>query len=77
MFLKLKMNISKHHYFGMILISISILALYIIININNFNSANRVNDIVIPNISNLIIYCPFCFFLVKSKEYMEKYFILP
>ena len=73
----LKTNISKHHYFGMFLITVSILALYIILNIQHMKNADIMSDIIIPNILNLFAYCPFCFFLVKSKEYMEKYFISP
>ena len=73
----LKTHISKHHYFGMIIITVSILALYVILNINQFKEADIMNSIVIPNLANLVAYCPFCFYLVLSKQFMEKYFISP
>ena len=33
------------------------------------------NDFLYPTILNFIVYCPFCYFLVKGKSYIEKYFI--
>lgn len=70
-------KIYSHHFFSMILITISIIGLYIILMINFIkNNEFRIwNDLIFPNLLNFIFYCVFCFFLVKSKIYIEKYFI--
>lgn len=70
-------KIYSHHFFSMILITISIIGLYIILMINFIkNNEFRIwNDFIFPNLLNFIFYCVFCFFLVKGKIYIEKYFI--
>ena len=69
-------KVYSHHFFSMILITISIMALYILVMIKKINEGWDVrNDFLYPTILNFIVYCPFCYFLVKGKSYIEKYFI--
>ena len=70
-------KIYAHHFFSMILITISILDIYILLIIKyiNNNNYNSFNDFILPTLLNLFAYCPFCFYLVLSKYYIEKYFI--
>lgn len=68
----------SHHFFSMILITISILGIYIILiikHINNNSDYSSLNDFILPTITNFIVYCIFCLCLIKAKSYVEKYFI--
>ena len=70
-------RIYSHHFFSVILITISIIGLYIILMINFIkNNEYRIwNDFIFPNLLNFIFYFVFCYFIVKGKFYIEKYFI--
>ena len=68
-----------HHLFSMIIITVSILCLYILL-IFSFIANNDWDiwrDILIPTIINFIVYFIFCFDLIIAKFYIEKYFISP
>jgi hypothetical protein len=74
-------KIYSHHLFSMILITISIISLYIILLIqyieNNKNEHFEIwNNILFPTLLNFIAYCLYCYCLIKAKYIMEKYFIL-
>ena len=75
----LKKKSFAHHYFSMILISIGIIGLFILIVITSIKDDGLTwewwKDFFLPTILNLVVYCPFCFFLVLTKYYMEKYFL--
>ena len=73
-------KIYSHHLFSMILITISIVSLYIILLIqyieDNKNGHFKIwNNIFFPTILNFIAYCLYCYCLIKAKYIMEKYFI--
>lgn len=70
-------KIYSHHCFSMILITVSIFALYILLIIKYMDlyDCDIPSDIIYPSLLNLVVYGPFCFFLVKGKAYIEKYFI--
>ena len=72
-------KIYTHHLLSMILISISILGLYILLIIKfleyESNNLDVLRDIVFPTVLNFIVYLLFCYQLVKAKYYIEKYFI--
>ena len=69
-------KVYSHHFFSMILITISIIALYILVLIKHINEKwDPFKDFLFPTILNFVVYCPFCYFLVKGKSYIEKYFI--
>ena len=72
-------KIYSHHLFSMIIISLSILGLYILLLIKFFgdeiNDFNVLRDIIFQTILNFIVYLIFCYQLVKAKYYIEKYFI--
>ena len=71
-------KIYSHHFFSMIIITISIISIYVILIINfiqNNDNWDAWKDFIFPTLLNFIVYCPFCFFLVKGKSYMEKYFV--
>ena len=72
-------KIYSHHFLSMIIITISILGIYIILIIQYISKNNgnydSFKDFIFPTILNFIVYCPFCYFLIKSKKYIEKYFI--
>ena len=77
-FLILGNKIYSHHFFSMIIITISIISIYIILIINfiqNNDNWDAWKDFAFPTLLNFIVYCPFCFFLVKGKSYIEKYFV--
>ena len=62
----------------MTIITIGITGIYIIYiveYINKNHDFNRFNEFIFPTILNFIVYCTFCFFLIKGKNYIEKYFI--
>ena len=68
----------KHHFFSMMLITIGILGIYILLiikYIKNKDNYSPYSDFIFPTLLNLIIYCPFCYYLVLSKTFIEKYFI--
>ncbi len=68
----------SHHLFSMILITISIISLYVILiikNIINNDNWNAWKDFFFSTILCIIIYCFYCYCLVLAKYYMEKYFI--
>ena len=68
----------SHHFFSMIIITISIISIYVILIINfiqNNDNWDAWKDFIFPTLLNFIAYCPFCFFLVKGKSYIEKYFV--
>ena len=70
--------IYSHHFFSMIIITISIISIYIILFLNfiqNNDNWEAWKDFIFPTLLNFIAYCPFCFFLVKGKSYIEKYFV--
>ncbi len=80
-FILLRIKIYSHHLFSMILITISIIALYIILIIqyienNKEEHFDTWNNIFFPTLLNFIAYCFFCYCLIKTKYLMEKYFIL-
>ena len=71
-------KIYSHHFFSMIIITISIISIYVILIINfiqNNDNWDVWKDFIFPTLLNFIVYCPFCFFLVKGKSYIEKYFV--
>ena len=71
-------KIYKHHFFSMMFITIGILGIYILLiikYIKNKGNYSSFNDFIFPNLLNLIIYCPFCYYLVLSKNFIEKYFV--
>lgn len=71
-------KIYSHHFFSMIFISLSIIVLYIILTIDyisNTEDWNAWRDFIFPTLLNFIVYCLFCYCLVKAKFYVEKYFI--
>ena len=72
-------KIYSHHFFSMILITISIIGLYILLIIKfiEFNDWDAWRDFIFPTILNFIVYFFFCFYLIKSKSYIDKYFISP
>ena len=75
-------KIYKHHLFAMLIITISIFAIYILlikkyIELKGREGVSPLKDFIIPTLLNLLVYCPFCLFLVQSKEYIEKYFVSP
>jgi hypothetical protein len=49
----------------------------VIIKFIEFNDWNAWRDFIFPTILNFIVYFVFCFYLIKSKSYIEKYFISP
>lgn len=69
----------SHHLFSMILITIGILALYILLIIQYIDKNDDYdawNDFIFPTLLNFIVYCIFCYCLIKTKYFMEKYFII-
>ena len=73
-------KVYAHHFFSMILITISILGIYILSIVKYIDMKGGsviLRDFVYPSLLNLIVYCPFCFYLVLGKSYVEKYFISP
>ena len=71
-------KIYKHHFFSMMFITIGILGIYILLiikYIKNKGNYSSFNDFIFPTLLNLIIYCPFCYYLVLSKNFIEKYFV--
>ena len=71
-------KIYSHHFFSMILITISIIGVYILLIIKYIEDNPNWNPwyaIIFPTIFNFIAYLFFCFYLIKSKVYIEKYFI--
>ena len=72
-------KIYSHHFFSMILITISIIGLYILLIIKFIenNEWDAWRDFIFPTILNFIVYFFFCFYLIKSKSYIDKYFISP
>lgn len=71
-------KIYSHHLFSTILLTVCIFGLYILLMIEfikNNNNWNVWSDFVLPTILNCVVYFPFCYFLIKAKFYMEKYFI--
>ena len=73
-------KIYSHHLFSMILITISIISLYIILLIqyieDHKNDHFKIwNNIIFPTSLNFIAYCLYCYCLIKAKYIMEKYFI--
>ena len=68
----------SHHFFSMIIITISIISIYAILIINfiqNNDNWDIWKDFIFPTILNFVVYCPFCFYIVKGKSYIEKYFV--
>lgn len=68
----------SHHLFSMILITISIISLYILLTINYIidnNDWDAWNDFIFPTLLSIIVYCLYCYCLIKAKYYMEIYFI--
>ena len=66
-------KIYSHHFFSMIIITISIICIYVILIINfiqNNGNWDAWKDFIFPTLLNFIVYCPFCFFLVKGKSYI-------
>ena len=58
-------KIYAHHFFSMILITISIIGLYIILIIKFIESNENWNawrDFIFPTILNFIVYFVFCFY---------------
>ena len=74
----LRLNIYSHHFFSMILITLSIIGLYILL-MKEFIGYNKnydiIKDFIFPSFVDFIVYFFFCFYLIKSKNYIEKYFI--
>lgn len=75
-------KIYSHHLFAMLIITISIFALYILLIVKYIKykegqDISPLKDFILPTLLNLLVYCPFCLFLVQSKEYIEKYFVSP
>ena len=74
----LRHNIYSHHFVSMILITLSIIGLYILL-MKEFIEHNKnfdiFKDFIFPSILDFIVYFLFCFYLIKSKKYIEKYFI--
>ena len=73
-------KIYSHHFLSMILITISIVSIYILLIINfikNNENWEAWRDFIFPTILNTIVYCPFCYYIIKSKYFIEKYFISP
>ena len=71
-------KIYSHHFLSMLIITFSILGLYILLMINYIRSHkdwDATLDFIFPTLLNFIAYCSFCFFLVKSKQYIENNFI--
>lgn len=71
-------KIYSHHLFSAILLTISIFGLYFLLMkefIQKNSNWNAWSDFIFPAILNCIAYFPFCYFLIKEKFYMEKYFI--
>ena len=70
-------KIYSHHCFAMILITFSIFSLYILLIIKYMQiyDCDILNDLFYPSLLNFFVYGPFCFFLIKGKAYIEKYFI--
>ena len=70
----------SHHLFSMILITIGIFALYILLIIQYIDKNDDYDawkDFIFPTLLNFIVYPIFCYCLIKTKYYMEKYFISP
>jgi hypothetical protein len=62
----------------MIIITISIISIYAILIINFIQKNDNWDawkNFIFRTLLNFIAYCPFCFFLVKGKSYIEKYFV--
>ena len=72
-------KIYSHHLLSMIIITISILGLYILLIFNFIqnNDWDIWRDIFFPTILNFIVYLIFCYYLIQAKSYIEKYFISP
>ena len=72
-------NVYSHHLLSMIIITISILGLYILLIFNFIqnNDWDIWRDIFFPTILNFIVYLIFCYYLIQAKSYIEKYFISP
>lgn len=72
-------NVYSHHLLSMIIITISILGLYILLIFNFIqnNDWDIWRDIFFPSILNFIVYLIFCYYLIQAKSYIEKYFISP
>ena len=72
-------KIYSHHLLSIIIISLSIVGLFIILMINFIknNEWDIWRDILYPTFLNIIFYFIFCYHLVKAKVYVEKYFISP
>jgi len=72
-------KIYSHHLLSMIIITISILGLYILLIFNFIqnNDWDIWRDIFFPSILNFIVYLIFCYYLIQAKSYIEKYFISP
>ena len=69
-----------HHFFSIVLITISITGLYLLLIakfIQNNTDWEVWRDFIFPTILNFIVYFFFCFYLIKCKYYIEKYFISP
>ena len=68
----------SHHFFSMVIITISIISIYVLLIINfiqNNDNWDAMKDFIFPTLLNFIVYCPFCYFIVKGKSYIEKYFV--
>ena len=72
-------KVYSHHLLSMIIITISILGLYILLIFNFIqnNDWDIWRDIFFPSILNFIVYLIFCYYLIQAKSYIEKYFISP
>ena len=72
-------KIYYHHLFAMIIITISILGLYIVLIIQFIqnNEWQFWRDIFFPTLLNFIVYLVFCYHLIQAKYYIEKFFIFP
>ena len=72
-------KIYYHHLFAMIIITISILGLYIVLIIQfiESNEWQFWRDIFFPTLLNFIVYLVFCYHLIQAKYYIEKFFIFP
>ena len=69
-----------HHFFSIVLITISITGLYLFLIlkfIENNENWDSWRDFIFPTILNFFVYFFFCFYLIKCKYYIEKYFISP
>ena len=72
-------KVYSHHLLSMIIITLSILGLYILLMFNfvKNNEWDFWRDILFPSILNFIVYLIFCYYLIQAKSYIEKYFISP